>query len=436
MAEALRVSGLFFVKKFTVHDDPSDRPKLVVDNSMLRNWIDRSLAILLGVVGLACWGCHAPQPEFHLNEIEIIEQQAAVSEEITAEQRDQIATVLYAMFGTPDSPDNPWEREGTHVSLLAEQGFNVDLLRMAAGPVGSDEQGNTTGLYRLHCAHCHGITGDGRGPTAAFLNPYPRDYRQGVFKAKSTELAAKPTHADLKRTLIEGFPGTAMPSFKLLKDIELEALVEYVKYLTVRGETEIELIFLTSDEGEVPTDPAVLVDEILKPRVEAWKIAEEKIVHPVTPQSFASESEKLASIERGRKSFYSETGGNCASCHGNLALGDGQTNLYDMWNEPIANPELEADFLAVGALPPRHLRPRNLRQGVYRFGRRPIDIYRRIYVGIAGAQMPAATLKTSDDGPGVSEQDIWDIVNYVQSLPYEPLSLPPELERTGLRERL
>ena len=29
-------------------------------------------------------------------------------------------------------------------------------------------------LYREHCAHCHGISGDGVGPTAVFLNPYPR----------------------------------------------------------------------------------------------------------------------------------------------------------------------------------------------------------------------------------------------------------------------
>ena len=37
-------------------------------------------------------------------------------------------------------------------------------------------------LFAQHCAACHGISGDGAGPTAALLDPYPRDFRNGVFK--------------------------------------------------------------------------------------------------------------------------------------------------------------------------------------------------------------------------------------------------------------
>ena len=79
-------------------------------------------------------------------------------------------------------------REGVDVGKL----MNVSWLALAAGPVGRDEQGNPRGLYREHCAHCHGITGDGVGPTATFLNPYPRDYRKGQFKFKSTPVGQKP----------------------------------------------------------------------------------------------------------------------------------------------------------------------------------------------------------------------------------------------------
>ena len=39
-----------------------------------------------------------------------------------------------------------------------------------------------------------------------------------------------------------GVPGTAMPSFDLLPDAQIKALVEYVKYLSMRGQTEIGLI--------------------------------------------------------------------------------------------------------------------------------------------------------------------------------------------------
>src|SRR5205807_5778428 len=114
------------------------------------------------------------------------------------------------------------------------------------------------GLYREHCAHCHGITGDGVGPTAAFLNPYPRDYRKGQFKFKSTPAGFKPTHADLKKIVLDGVPGTAMPSFKLLPDLEVEALVEYVRYLSIRGEIERRLLVATGDlEPNVRLVPTV-----------------------------------------------------------------------------------------------------------------------------------------------------------------------------------
>jgi hypothetical protein len=64
------------------------------------------------------------------------------------------------------------------------------------------------------------------------------------------------------------------------------------------------------------------------------------------------------------------------------------------------------------ALAPRTIPPRNLRHGIYRGGRRPLDLYYRIHAGINGAPMPAAK-------GTVPPEDIWHIVNYVRSLPYE-----------------
>jgi hypothetical protein len=59
------------------------------------------------------------------------------------------------------------------------------------------------------------------------------------------------------------------------------------------------------------------------------------------------------------------------------------------------------------------IRPANLNRGVYKGGRRPIDLYWRISKGITGANMPPA--------PGFSDPNkIWDLVNFVLALPYEP----------------
>ena len=404
-------------------------------------------------------------------EIEI-EQDA--DEPVTEDQQQVIAETLLALFGSPDHPVNPFPGDPEIVaapSPLEVFGFDVEKLKIAAGRAYRDAEGHQHGLFRLHCAHCHGITGGGDGPTAPFLNPYPRDYRQGVFKYKSTFGAAKSTHDDLKRVLVKGVPGTSMPSFKLLPDNEIEALVEYVRYLSVRGETEIKLIEYVAAEGEMPgaiTEiaggfPLALDEEgipeeepedenIVASVVAQWLDAPTQIIRPVTPPiNFLDPNpEQLtAAINRGEALFYSKNL-QCNSCHGDSAQGDGQQDKYSIWfkwredlntnhDDPEEIVQVVHQFMEVGALKPRTVHPRNLRLGVYRGGRRPIDIYRRIYSGINGGPMPAQGTVRGIEGDAVPDKEaggsiprsqIWDVVSYVLSLPYEQLSKGP-VQREG-----
>ncbi len=167
--------------------------------------------------------------------------------------------------------------------------LDLKRVQLAAGPVGSDQQGQSRGLYRQHCVACHGISGDGRGPTASFQNPYPRDFRPGVFKFKSTPTGSKPTDADLHRRLIDGIAGTSMPAFRLLAESEIEALIAYVKYLSIRGEVERQLI-LVSEDFRDPEDPKAnrdlwqkflsrehLVQDVLAKVVQSWQQADSQI---------------------------------------------------------------------------------------------------------------------------------------------------------------
>ncbi|MFM8495703.1 MAG: c-type cytochrome [Planctomycetia bacterium] len=379
----------------------------------------------------ALTGCgKTPPAYFRPNMVE------ATKQRLTPDQEKQVATILLAMFGTPDEP-----------VCLPETGLDPAKLRLAAGPVRSDIVGRKNGLYREHCAHCHGVTGDALGPTAAFLNPYPRDYRPGVFKFKSTERADKPTHADLVRVLHNGIPGTSMPSFALLPAAQVEALAEYVKYLSMRGETELALMrayFELDDDaqGKLPETREFLVDETLATVADKWKAAADAEI-PVPPMP--ADIDLVASIAKGKELFYGDKA-NCVKCHGVTGLGDGQANDYDDWNKAIGeigkelssgaaaareastsgmSPEELSEHRAQlawldkfgkvldgDALEPRTIPPRNLRHGIYRGGRRPIDLYYRIHAGINGAPMPAAK-------GTVPPEDIWHIVNYVRSLPYE-----------------
>jgi mono/diheme cytochrome c family protein len=85
-------------------------------------------------------------------------------------------------------------------------------------------------------------------------------------------------------------------------------------------------------------------------------------------------------------------------------------------------------------LPPRTIRPRNLRQGIYRGGLRPIDIYWRVMNGVEGTPMPALATNVRKEGDPpeakkLTPEEVWDIVNYVQSLPYESINSPLEAAR-------
>jgi mono/diheme cytochrome c family protein len=422
-----------------------------------------ALLLIAGTLLLA--GCEQSQPpEFRLNMVRVVE--AELDEQYQAE----VANVLGAVFGTPDDPQ-----------VLPEAGLDQTRLVLAAGPAWSDKEGARHGLYRRHCVHCHGITGDGRGPTASFLNPYPRDYRRGVFKFKSTYTAAKPTDDDLSRVLHEGAPGTSMPSFALLPKAEIEALVEYVKYLAIRGEMEAELIDyaydiageeeVVDDKGEpiledgepvmrrVALDPAANPDQaaevtaMLEEVVAPWQEAVDQVVHPneeQIPKDERSADEVAASIEKGRELFYGAKA-NCIKCHGPTALGDGQQTDYDDWTkaqvkfeddtrnlaksleDPEPGEEIEAsewqrlearEEVVPTLLPIRNAIPRNLRKGVYRGGRRRIDLFWRIHAGIPGTPMPGLGGASAGVEGTLPEEDMWHIVDYVLSLPYEPMSGP------------
>ena len=416
--------------------------------SRLSHWTVRD-AMAAGLLLAFAAGCGSPQAEFRGNLVYVKRKEIEGQTSFTRNQSADMANILAAYFGTPDDPHLP-KVPGLDMGPLVD----IERVKMSAGKVASDKTGQPHGLYREHCVHCHGITGDGLGPTAAFLNPYPRDYRMGRFKFKSTVKGQRPTHDDLKKILHDGVAGTAMPSFKVLDQDEVESLVHYVKYLSLRGEVErrladevVELeegerLVLDASEkegkAEVFNGKIARLNEIVAEVVQPWLEADGLAV-PIDQRSAGwDDPEAMAkSVARGRELFYGSIA-NCVKCHGDSALGDGQINDYDDWTKELepAKPDTLSQYLALGALDPRNIRPRNLRLGIYRGGRRPIDLYWRIANGIDGTPMPAVPMKTPENEKGLTPDDIWSIVDYVRSLPYESLSKQDRQQPSMTRERL
>ena len=403
---------------------------------------------------LICWaaGCGAPEARFEPNTPFIAAQERNFYE-LPARHKQNIEQVLVHWFGTPDQPSLPPLAEVDKV-------IDLDRIRMAAGPVRGDQQGTARGLFRKHCSACHGITGNGIGPVASLLDPYPRDFRRGVFKFKSTSTYERPTDGDLRRLLTSGIPGTSMPSFRLLTEEQIEALVHYIKYLALRGEVERALVFelfemdLEEGEPESGNTEERLVDlsrldsepqqaenrhdavlPIVAERVAPWREAERRIT-PVPEHS--SDWDPRESVALGRQ-LYSGPTANCVACHGKTAQGEGQLAEYDEWTKEVVNPNNESQvhqYMALGGLAPRAILPRNLRHGVFRGGGRPGYLYRRIHDGIRGMPMPPVLMRPSDAGPDdhrLTSDDIWNLVDYIQNLPNESFpeqfSPPSEVNR-------
>jgi mono/diheme cytochrome c family protein len=242
------------------------------------------------------------------------------------------------------------------------------------------------------------VAGNGRGPTAAWVNPHPRDYRLGKFKFTSTKGGneRKPRRADLLRTLREGIESTSMPSFGLLREAELEALVSYVIHLSMRGQIEFQVMkeILMGDTELADAGVSKRVDEYMDATNDAsipgsWKAAaaDPNLIVPEVP--FPPKAERKASVQRGWQKFKEQTGAGCIKCH--TDYGRQSLLFYDDWG-------------TIG-------RPADLTTGILRGGRRPIDLYWRIHSGINGSNMPSFS-------QSLSSKDIWDIVNFLQVLPY------------------
>jgi mono/diheme cytochrome c family protein len=363
---------------------------------------------------LCAGGCNGSRPpEFRLN------LEGRDPEEISLVQTEAITETLTELFGTPDRPAIP---DGV--------GLSLDMIEMAAGPVGRgpDERGRLgpeRGLYRQHCASCHGISGDGAGPLAMILDPYPRDFRNGLFKYSSTLAGAKPTGDDLERTLVEGLTGTGMPSFAALDPLQIAALIQYVKYLSIRGETELYVIQLVVDEDEYLPLGADILDLILEEgalwAAESWELPEmrpeEYVVDPPPMPPVGGPRRLADSVALGLE-LYASKDAQCVKCHGPDGAGDGEeTELYDDWNKAKlgVTPEETERLARLFTLPVQRLPARDFREGAFRGGDRPVDLYWRIHVGLKGTPMPAAGPMPGVPG-ALAPDEIWHVVNYVRSL--------------------
>ena len=133
--------------------------------------------------------------------------------------------------------------------------------------------------FKTLCLRCHGEKGDGHGPIAWYLDPYPRDLtKAGFINSKSIER--------LTNSVKNGVAGTSMPAWgRTLKDEQVKGVLDYV-FATFTKEPRREL-----KPHKVPDTNPVAMD--------------------------------AGSARRGEETFLKR----CSGCHGRKADGKGPNSL-------------------------------------------------------------------------------------------------------------
>jgi len=270
-----------------------------------------------------------------------------------------------------------------HVEDGLEKWYATDSPRLkASGVIQLSRLPAGQKQFLAECAGCHGPEGDGGGPAARYLEPRPRNFFKGLFKFTSTDTGVRPKRKDLYRTVSRGLSGSAMPPFALMTEERRWDIVEYVRFLALRGEFRQMMLDEAWDREELPDG-----DEIAGIINERWHPSGLVAVFPSASEPVSD----AASIERGRELFLDKSRATCFTCHGETGRGDGPTafDYEDDWGYPI--------------------RPRDFTTGVFRVGQEGQDLYMSIATGIGGTPMGSFSHV-------LEPREIWDLVHFVQSL--------------------
>ncbi len=110
----------------------------------------------------------------------------------------------------------------------------VDIMKEGKPSPELVEKGKT--LFSTNCTSCHGTDGKGDGVAGASLNPKPRNFHDLNGWKNGTKFS------QIYKTLQEGIPGSAMPSFSTLLPEDRIAIIHFIRTLTSYPEiTDAEL---------------------------------------------------------------------------------------------------------------------------------------------------------------------------------------------------
>ncbi len=226
-------------------------------------------------------------------------------------------------------------------------------------------------LFSLHCAACHGVSGEGDGPANRHLYPPSRNLRSDPYRLVTTENRF-PSPDDIRAVIRNGIPGTSMPAFADLSDAEVEQLIEETYQLRQAGFRDD----LMQDFEQLGQD---LDEAAAQELVSRLGTAGQPLPSPPWP---SIGPEQLA---QGRTLFELAA---CDRCHGKDGSGQESMELFDHRGSPTMARDLAHDPMKGGD--DRHA------------------LYARLRLGMPGTPHPA--------NPTLSDEQLAFLVEYCLSI--------------------
>ena len=166
--------------------------------------------------------------------------------------------------------------------------------------------------------HCHGVTGDGRGPTGPWVNPHPPTIARGCSSSSppmqmAASRAAR-TFAAFSNAVSKARP--CRPSVSWKKK-EKEQLISYVIHLSLRGQVEMSIMRNLLKKEALEGSIAESVKDFTETFLKQWFASSQKVIEPSSfPYKDGNEQQLQASVRRGYELFTDPKGaGSCIACH-------------------------------------------------------------------------------------------------------------------------
>lgn len=230
--------------------------------------------------------------------------------------------------------------------------------------------------YTEYCMPCHGVNGDGKGPSAKGLQVPPRNLKLGQYKFGRIVSGELPRDEDFYKIIREGLTGTAMLPWKELSDQQLFNLIQYIKTFA-------------------PTK---------------WIGAEKKVGNAIVASKdpFGDAHEQSA-INKGKVVYHVVA--QCWTCHRAYVNHSEFAQMFESVNgkaitkfdSDMYHVKLQPNEYGYSSLPP------DFTYDPLRSVKTVDELYVRISSGIGGTAMPSWKGTLND-------QDIWAVSHYIKYL--------------------